>query len=249
MNIFVLDPNPVLAARWQHDRHVVKMILESCQILSTATQSNDLLRLTYEARVAKFGSTIDSSLYKPTHANHPATQWAHSPTAFGWLTVHLTGLLREYNRRFKKSHKCSRLQYIFAAMTADFAGAGFHSKDVHHILDEKISTGVADFIGRIASFEYCGPDSHAVGEVATAQFPYTPDLVESYRRYYFAEKIEGNRWTHHPKLDLPEWLAPHATIHHPVSKRPARKTVHAPVKPTPGTFKPAPNFANFKLNR
>jgi len=243
MNVFILDTNPVLAARWQHDRHVVKMILESCQILSTAIQSNDMLRLTYDARVAKFGDTIDSSLYRPTHENHPATQWAHSPTAFGWLTVHLTGLLREYNRRFGKSHKCSRLQYVFAAMTADFAGAGFHSKEVHHIFDEKISQGVYDFVTRISDFTYCGPDSYAVG-TARDRFPNMLDIVESYRAYYLAEKVAGNRWTHHPKLDLPDWLAPSATIHHRTPTAPKRKTVHAPIKPTPGTFKPAPNFAN-----
>ena len=36
MNIFYLDKNPVVAAQMQCDKHVVKMILESAQMLSTA---------------------------------------------------------------------------------------------------------------------------------------------------------------------------------------------------------------------
>ena len=36
MNIFYIDENPVQAAEWMVDRHVVKMILESAQLLSTA---------------------------------------------------------------------------------------------------------------------------------------------------------------------------------------------------------------------
>ena len=36
MNIFILDTDPIVAAQWQCDKHVVKMIVESAQMLSTA---------------------------------------------------------------------------------------------------------------------------------------------------------------------------------------------------------------------
>ena len=36
MNIFYLDRDPVIAAQMMCDKHVVKMILESAQMLSTA---------------------------------------------------------------------------------------------------------------------------------------------------------------------------------------------------------------------
>ena len=36
MNIFVLDDQPEIAAQMMCDKHVVKMILESCQLMSTA---------------------------------------------------------------------------------------------------------------------------------------------------------------------------------------------------------------------
>jgi hypothetical protein len=47
MNIFILDKDPVLAAQLQCDKHVVKMIVESAQMLSTAHRMLDgkILRL------------------------------------------------------------------------------------------------------------------------------------------------------------------------------------------------------------
>ena len=36
MNIFHLDRDPVQSAQWMIDKHVVKMIVESAQLLSTA---------------------------------------------------------------------------------------------------------------------------------------------------------------------------------------------------------------------
>ena len=39
MNIFILDYNPTNCARMHADKHVVKMVLETAQILSTALHS------------------------------------------------------------------------------------------------------------------------------------------------------------------------------------------------------------------
>ena len=41
MNIFVLDRNPVIAAQMQCDKHIVKMIVESGQMLSTVHRMLD----------------------------------------------------------------------------------------------------------------------------------------------------------------------------------------------------------------
>ena len=41
MNIFVLDEDPTIAAQMQCDKHVVKMIVESAQMLSTAHRMLD----------------------------------------------------------------------------------------------------------------------------------------------------------------------------------------------------------------
>ena len=85
MNIFVLDTNPALAAQYQCDKHVVKMVLESAQILST----------------------ICGGPYKPTHANHPCVLWAKSCiTNYNWLLRHAKALCAEYTHRYGKKHKC-----------------------------------------------------------------------------------------------------------------------------------------------
>ena len=94
MNIFYLDPNPRTAAQWQCDRHVVKMILESAQMLSTAHRELD------------GDSWADEvGLYKRTHKNHPSTVWARSSKPqYDWLYEHFYHLCDEYRYRYGKEH-------------------------------------------------------------------------------------------------------------------------------------------------
>jgi hypothetical protein len=86
MNIFVLDLDPVNAARYQCDRHVVKMVLESAQLLCSAHES---------------------APYKRTHYNHPSAVWTRSSLSnYKWLLSHAYGLAAEYTKRYDKEHKC-----------------------------------------------------------------------------------------------------------------------------------------------
>jgi hypothetical protein len=90
MNLFYLDRDPVEAARLQCDRHVVKMILETAQMLSTAHYELD----------------GESPAYKPTHKNHPSTVWVRSSSlAYNWAWRHLRALGNEYTKRYGKTHK------------------------------------------------------------------------------------------------------------------------------------------------
>ena len=90
MNIFYLDRDPREAARLQCDRHVVKMILETAQLLSTAHNEID-------------GGQI---AYKTTHKNHPSAVWTRSSLDhYLWLRSHLMALGREYTKRYGKVHK------------------------------------------------------------------------------------------------------------------------------------------------
>ena len=93
MNIFVLDSNPVQAARDQCNKHVVKMILESAQVLCTALHLN--------------GVDLTHLPYKPTHTRHPSTLWTtQSPANMVWLWTHAVELCEEYSRRYdNKVHK------------------------------------------------------------------------------------------------------------------------------------------------
>ena len=94
INIFVLDTDPELAAKYHCDKHVVKMILETAQILSTA------LRTSYGI---SYGYAI-------THASHPSVMWAReSLINFGWLVRLGKELCKEYTFRYNKVHRCQDL--------------------------------------------------------------------------------------------------------------------------------------------
>ena len=91
MNIFYLDKCPEKAARLQYNKHVVKMILESAQMLCTAHH-------------CIMGEDADVP-YKPAHRNHPSTIWARqSGENYTWLYRHMMELGREYEKRYGKKH-------------------------------------------------------------------------------------------------------------------------------------------------
>lgn len=77
MNIFVLDPNPVIAASYHCDQHLHKMILESAQMLSTAAQI-------WFPRLR---------LYKPAYENHPCTKWVRESTSNAMWVIKLAETL------------------------------------------------------------------------------------------------------------------------------------------------------------
>ena len=91
MNIFYLHQNPEQAARYQYNKHIVKMILESAQMLCTAHH-------------CIMGSDADVP-YKAAHRNHPSTKWARqSGENYAWLYYHMMELGREYEKRYGKKH-------------------------------------------------------------------------------------------------------------------------------------------------
>jgi hypothetical protein len=102
MNIFWLDPNPKIAAEYQCNQHVVKMILETAQILSTAHRVLDGEQVGKLWVLPDFRECI---LMKATHRNHPSMIWARSSVdSYKWTFRHLLGLLEEYTHRYGKIH-------------------------------------------------------------------------------------------------------------------------------------------------
>jgi hypothetical protein len=92
MNIFYLHPDPKIAAQMQCDKHVVKMILETAQILSTAHRELD-------------GDNVPDTLYKATHKNHPCSKWVRTSAAnYAWAYRHFVALCDEYTHRYGKVH-------------------------------------------------------------------------------------------------------------------------------------------------
>lgn len=111
MNIFYLDHNPNVAARAMTDKHVVKMILESAQLLSTAHR---VLDGTPVLKVSKSGSKLTRydhplPLYQATHINHPSAVWVReSADNYAWLYSHFLALCVEYSHRYGKVHRSYR---------------------------------------------------------------------------------------------------------------------------------------------
>ena len=90
MNIFALDKNPKQAAQWHMDKHVVKMPLETCQMLCTVLNQHDV-----------------KTPYKSAYVKHPCTIWAgKSIHNFLWLCELGLELCSEYTYRYEKVHKC-----------------------------------------------------------------------------------------------------------------------------------------------
>jgi len=90
MNIFYLHKDPVEAAKLQYNKHVVKMILESAQMLCTAHHH--------------YGNG-DKVPYKKAHYNHPSTIWVRENVYnYMWLYRHMLALGDEYTKRYGRQH-------------------------------------------------------------------------------------------------------------------------------------------------
>ena len=82
MNIFALSSDPIASAQMMVDRHVVKMILETAQLLSTAHRILDSEHLYFDK--SKNGRNIkrwrladerEQHLYSATHVNNKSAVW------------------------------------------------------------------------------------------------------------------------------------------------------------------------------
>ena len=107
MNIFVLDNDAATSARMMCDKHVVKMILESCQLLSTAHHVLDGEPLHVNTGKRKYKTYIctKKNICKSTMVNHPCTIWARETRSnYIWLWRHAYALCKEYTRRYNKVH-------------------------------------------------------------------------------------------------------------------------------------------------
>ena len=179
MNIFILDNDPVIAAQMQCDKHVVKMVVESAQMLSTVHRMVDGVM---ERRPSKSGSMLqyfyldddrEDLLYKACHFNHPSTVWTReSMHNYRWHYVHFAALCDEYTYRYGKVHSTdAKLRKAL-------------SKLPQNIPIKKMTP----FKLAMASFPEC----------------ITEDAVESYRNFYMTkQKRFTMAWTKRPQ---PEWF-------------------------------------------
>jgi hypothetical protein len=105
MNIFVLSKNTKKCAIYHTDKHVIKLIIESAQLLCSAHIVLDGVMF-----------IEDVELYKLTHINHPCTIWVRSSRHnYEWLYDLFYELCEEYTYRYGKVHLCdTKLKEILA---------------------------------------------------------------------------------------------------------------------------------------
>jgi hypothetical protein len=137
----------VLAARYQYDKHVVKMVLETAQLLSTT--------------VAEYGLPTE---YRPTHVNHPSRVWAgRSIQNFEWLRKHGIALGTEYLNRYGRYHKSVRV--ITRLPTPDIPDHGFFPPpqampDEYKCDDTVLAYRRYYVYGKTALYKYTWPGEH-----------------------------------------------------------------------------------------
>ena len=97
MNIFFLDKSPEKSAEFLCDKHIPKMLLESCQMLSTAVRK-------YEEETNS--TPLAEPIYKSAYPNHPMTKWVcETKDNFDWTLDNALAIYDEYKLRFNKIHK------------------------------------------------------------------------------------------------------------------------------------------------
>lgn len=184
MNIFYLDSSPELCAQCHTDKHVVKMILEYAQLLSTAHRvldGKEWTELSSSGRKQKvyilLDGTFDSHLYKATHINHPSARWVrNSIHNYGFLFQLWVNLLNEYTYRYGKVHKSARLFDLLSYTPFSINKTIEFSEPWRAIPDEyRISSCVDDYTVKSYRAYYNGEKSH----LFKWKFRNIPDWVES----------------------------------------------------------------------
>ena len=102
MNIFILSACPIEAAKQQCDKHVVKMPVESAQMLASALRRHG-------ATDIDMPFTSKGTPYQGGYPHHPCTVWAgETRNNFLWLCEHGIALSAEYTYRYNKLHACDK---------------------------------------------------------------------------------------------------------------------------------------------
>lgn len=175
MNIFYLDENFETAAKQHVDKHVVKMIIEYAQLMSTAHRMLDGTQYIDDSsgrRIKRWrhpSDNMDAVLYKASHINHPSAIWARETfTNYMWLYSLWEELCKEYTHRYGKVH--------------------LTQKKLEDVLNMP-PTGIPD--GPLTKMPQAMPDDVK-----------HEDSILAYREYYRIYKNGMAKWT---KRETPEW--------------------------------------------
>jgi hypothetical protein len=180
MNIFYLSSDAKIAAQYHCDRHVVKMIIEYAQLLSTAHRildGNHYFDLTANRRKIsrwKLDDAREFVLYKASHVNHPCGFWVReSNEHYQWLWNLAHELCQEYRHRYggdtDKQHKTSLVIQSLSIGPNNIPRTGLFSEPPQAMPNDAKIPG---------------------------------DSVAAYRNYYRMYKARFARWTNR---EIPDW--------------------------------------------
>ena len=182
MNIFYVDKNPETAAKMMCDKHIIKMILESAQMLCTAKRVLDgteyVDRTKNGRKITRWrleNPNEEATIYKAGWLGHPSTQWVmKSAYNYIWLYKHMMAMNDEYKSRYN------------------------HTKD--HLAVQKLGELLRQ-----------PPKNINIKALATDATPAMPDecivpgdSVASYRKYYIMKKVRFATWKAPSKM--PQWF-------------------------------------------
>ena len=180
MNIFVLHLNPIIAAQMHCDRHVVKMIIESAQLLYCCILVHGVMY--HDPDIIETAPLTSSGThgYRVTHRNHPCAIWvAKSVANYEWLITMAKELCRQYTIRYGKTHATEQhidwLSYLCPNIPdVPLTPFSIVMPDVCKCLsiDQDIDKSLNQY-----------------------------DPVKSYRNYYIMEK----KWAKWEKTEVPYW--------------------------------------------
>jgi len=175
MNIFYLNENTTECAKQHLDKHVVKMILEYAQLLSTAHRLLDGYE--YEGKSIsgrkamrwKLDDARENNLYMASHMKHPSGIWCRETLDNYWWLYNLwRDLMKEYTFRYGKHHVAERLIPFLSSPPTNIP------------------------VGDATPMPQCMPEQYKV----------IGNSIQAYHNYYINDKQPFAVWTNRP---IPSW--------------------------------------------
>lgn len=190
MNLFLLASLARQAASMHCDKHCIKMILETTQLLYTAWWFG---REHVEWAPCKYDP------YRATHKNHPSAIWVRlHPNHYQWALRLGIELCQEYTRRYKKEHKCyTHLQRLKIMGYPPHIGKETYKRERLKIATVGIPQGCSEFFCAVSDdlFPLCA--TYDDGKL---------NGVKTYQKYYTTKKwqLKWNRGQDSPPKWYPE---------------------------------------------
>jgi len=174
VNLFYLDTRPERCATLHCDKHVVKMIIEYAQLMSTAHRMLDGIEYQDKTKLGRKirrwkhpNNNMDGVLYKASHINHPTAVWARGSYGnYRYLYDLFCALCDEYTYRYGKVHMTdSKLRQLLEAAPMNIPDRRFYAPP------------------------RAMPDDCK---------KYTKNVIQAYHKYYRLYKKDFAKWTNRP---------------------------------------------------